>query len=238
MKLTITLNGKEKTVNIPYSYDHLTFRQFLEIAKLSNDNEIISYLTDVPLDILRKAKIINLEQVLHLLSFLKKEPVPRVPERLGLYILPKDLGFETIAQLEDMKSAIKEIQDLDKVEQLAKYIYYCAIYAAPQLSRERCDELAARYPNEGIQYGDYHYRKSELIQDEFLNCPAPEVLGVGHFTLLRLTGLNLGIDPNYRIPLTRMKRLRLVLKRLGMRLASWEYLTTWAKRHVLRKQSY
>lgn len=235
----IVLNGKLTKKDLPDHWDKTSFGQFLELAKVKNDRiKAVSIFTGVDYDIIRKAKIQGIETVIHSLSFLDKEIVPKVPQKLLWYDMPKDLGFETFAQYHDLKEDIHKIKGLTEMEQLAKFPLYCAVFACTQMSKERCAELAKQYPNEGIVYGEYHWRKAEAMQEEFLNAPATEVLGVGNFTLLKLIGLNLNINPNSRKPLTRMRRLMLVLKRWLLRSGLLQPLITLRVKWQLARMKY
>jgi hypothetical protein len=239
MKLEVILNGKLTERNIPASWDQVTFKQFLDLIDCVDDYvKAISVFTGVDADIIKKAKIKGLYDVMHTLGFLRQECQTRVPERILFYPVPKDLSFETIAQYEDLRAAINSTATLSRKEQLAKYTFYCAVFACREMSIERTRDLAMKYPNEGIKYGEYHPLKAEAMQDEFLNAPAPEVLGIGNFTLTNLTALSLGIKVSYQKPITQVKRLKLVLKRWALRLGLWEHLTTWSNKPMSKDQNY
>jgi hypothetical protein len=239
MRLDITLNGKLTHKNIPTSWDQVTYKQFLDLVDCVDDYvKAISVFTGVPSEVIRKAKILGLDDVIHVLGFLRQECPTRIPERLGLYPIPKNLGFETIAQYEDIQEEVKRSKELTPKEQLAKYPLYCAVYACKHLSIERCVALDEKFPNEGIVYGEYHWRKAEVMQEDFINCPVSEVLGIGNFTLLKLTALNLNINPSYRQPVTRMKKLKLVLKRWLLRSGLWELWITCQKKLGFQNVSY
>jgi hypothetical protein len=247
MKLEVILNGKLTEKQIPISWDQVPYKQFLELFDAGDDYvKAISVFTGVPDETIRKAKIKGLDDIIHVLGFLRKEVVTRVPERIMFYQIPKDLGFETIAQIEDVKTEIAKLagsEDEDpndpakKRAQLEKYPLLCAVFACKHMSRERTLELSYKYPNEDLKYGEYHWLKAEAMQEEFLNAPTPEVLGIGNFTVLKLIGLNLNIKPNYQKPITRTKRLKLVLKRWWLHLVFMEPWYSWRKKHSAKAVS-
>jgi hypothetical protein len=231
MKIVVRVNDTTKNINIPLSWDQVTFRQFLALSKAGNDYaKVLSIFTGMDEGVIKRSQITGLSDTMYLLSYVKKQCPYYVPNKLLFYPLAKDLGFESIAQYEDIRSELESVKNLSPEEQLAKYPLYCAVYACKHMSRERCEELARKTGDDTIKYGDYHFKKAEAMQDEFFNCPAPEVLGVGNFILLRFISLNVGINPSYLKPLSPLKKLRLVFKRLLLRSGLPELLYTWKKK--------
>ncbi len=247
IRTEVILNGKLTEKYFPISWDNVTYKQFLELAECGDDDKkVLSVFSGIDPETIRKAKINNLIDVVSTLSFLRHECPARVPERLLFYPMPKDLGLETIGQYEDIKSELAKLKGSEnKIDQLKLYPFICAVYACRHMSRQRCLDLVDKLMNNGrvqdaseIVYGDYHYLKAEAMTEEFLNAPAPEVLGIGNFTVLNLIGLNIGINPNYRKQITRVKRLKLALKRWWLRLVFSRPVYTWRKRLGLKTVSF
>ncbi len=169
MKITIELNGVKQEREIPLNWDQVNFEQFLKLIKAGDDiAEILSIFTGIEADVLRKATIQNLEVIINLLSFLKTDFEPVVPEKCLGYDIPKNLEFESIGQFQDLK-----LEALEMKEEISKYALFCAIYATKP----------------------YDFKEAEKKKVEFLKAPAREVVGIGNFTLLKLVELINGIKP-------------------------------------------
>jgi hypothetical protein len=185
MKITIELNGVKQERQIPLNWDQVNFEQFLKLVKAGDDiAEILSIFTGVEPDILRKATIQNLEVIINLLSFLKTDFEPVVPEKCLGYDIPKNLEFESIGQFQDLK-----LEALEMKEDISRYTLFCAIYATKP----------------------YDFKEAEKKKDEFLKAPAREVVGIGNFTLLKLVELMNGIKNNSLPQSTPTKRFKRVL---------------------------
>jgi len=197
MKIQVIQNGIKFERGIPTSWDDVTFDQFLKLRKVTSEAGALSVFTGIDMEILidPSTKLMDLEIVFAALKFLKTEPVHKKTEKLLGYDIPKDLGFESIAQFEDVKAAIKE-KDMTTDDHLNKYPLYCAIYACKP----------------------YDWKKAEQMHSEFFNAPCQEVLAIGNFTLAKLIGLRLNIDPNSLKQNTRLKKFKLALTVLRMRL--------------------
>lgn len=221
MKVTVIHNGKPQTINLPTSWDQVTFRQFLNLDECGNDIvKVIALLTGIEYNTLLKAKIVDMDQVIAMLGFLKKPAQPFIPTSICGYPVPKDLAFEEVQMFVDLKTYIAETKDKTPLEQLAQYPVYCAVYACKH------------------RYGKYDFQLAEKLSEVFFNAPCTEVLGIGNFTLLRLTGLNLNIAVNSRQPLTLMKKFKLVLKtwrKAPVHMARW---FSWKKRLVHHTKNY
>lgn len=227
-------NGGTVEGTIPVKWDEVTFEQFLKVATCDDDYaQVLSVFLNIKPEILKTAKIKNLDSVITCLSFLKKECPTKIPDRILFYRIPKDLGFESIGQMEDINQEVKQAASLSKIDQLAKFPLYCAVYACKHMSAERCKQLADELGDPSIKFREYHWKKAEAMQVEFFKCPAPEVLGIGNFTLLKLIDFKIGINPSYRLPLTRQKKFRLVLKRWWLRSGLPELWSTWKEKLAL-----
>lgn len=217
MKIQITLNKLKYDKDIPTSWDQVNYGQFLELTDCVDDYvKIFTVFTGISAETIKKAKITGLDSVIAVLGFLRKEPVQIMPKTILGYPLPADLGFETLDQYTDLKDDLDKSGELKGKDALVKYPLYCAIYACK------------------AKYGEYDWKLAESMADEFLKAPAPEVLAIGNFTLAKLIGLNLNIDPASRRKITRMKRYRLVLKVWVQNMATTVRSSLWPKRTIPR----
>jgi hypothetical protein len=213
MKVSIYINSKETSREIPINWDQVTFRQFLALEKCGDDIiQVIAMFTGVDYEALKKAKIKNLDEIIAALGFLKRKIEPVIPRNILTYPVPKNLEFEQVQMYIDLKNYVKESKELTPIEQLERYTLYCAVYACM------------------AKHGKYDWTLAEAMKDEFLEAPCTEVMGIGNFTLLRLIGLNLNINLNSQKPNTLIKKLRLVLKIYRLRLAQRLRSLTWRKR--------
>lgn len=226
MQITITLNGVAVKKEIPQSWEQVKFREFLQISdapkeKTARSSHILSALTGIDVETIKKAKITNLDDVLLALSFFDYDADLKVPNTCLGYKIPKDLGFETVAQYEDLKLHIKESEERKDtpIQTMANYPLYCALYT--------CAE----------KYGEYDWKKAEEMAPAFMDAPAMEVLAIGYFTFVKLIGLKNGIKSNAHKPVTRLKKLRLVLKAWVMSLVLPVRLHIWKRRHLTKKAS-
>lgn len=221
MKVTVVQNGKPQAINLPTSWDQVTFRQFLKLDECGNDIvKVIALLTGIEYDTLLKAKIVDMDQVIAMLGFLNRPAQPFIPTSICGYPVPKDLAFEEVQMFVDLKTYIAETKEKTGLEQLAQYPVYCAVYACSH------------------RYGKYDFQLAENLSEVFFDAPCTEVLGIGNFTLARLIGLNLNIAVNSRKPLTRMQRFKLVLiswRKISVHMQRW---FTWKKKLADQTKNY
>lgn len=183
LKGQTTLNGKP--FKITKSWDEMTFAQFLRILKLKDDNiELISILTGLEYDYLKKAEIKGFDNILYLAQFINTpSKFPENPTRIGKYKLPLnskgvfDVQFESLAQFEDMRSVVNSLKE-GIIAHTEAYATYCAIYA--QKLRD------------GVYDGD----KAMSMVPEIMTYPAKDIIPAGSFFFLKLKSLSLGINPN------------------------------------------
>lgn len=214
MRIEITLNGVTIPKEIPTSWDKVNFKTFVELSEAGNDTvKVLSLFTGVDEHTLRKAKITNLESVVAAIGFIFTQPQQVVPESILGYAIPKDLGFESIGQYEDLKEDTKKLVNQKPTGRqiLEKYPFYCAIYAQPKL------------------HGEYDWKKAEQLAPEFFNAPCSEVLAVGNFTYAKLIALIYHIDPKAQKALTLTRKLKLVLR-------SWLTRTAFTVRYFIWKR--
>lgn len=212
MKVTIILGKSTIHRDIPISWEQVTFGQFLELGKCGNNKiKQIAFFTGTDYELLRKARIVDIDTVLNVLNFLTvrhellhiddEHPLTleiitrHLPKKILKYALPKDLKSEEVQLYLDLQNYVFETGKLPKEEQLARYTIYCAIYACSA-------------PN---AYGKYDWEYAEKMKDEFLHAPCVEVLAVGNFTLLKLIALNLSTGQTSPKASYLIKKFRLVL---------------------------
>lgn len=218
MKYDIYLNNVKTSKEIPVSWDQVTFRKFLKLGECGQDNiKVLSLFTDVPYETLVKCRFPDLEKAIATLSFLREQPVPIIPKEILGYQIPKDLGLEQVQMYIDLKNYVNETKDLQPLEKLSKYPLYCAVYS--------CKD-------------NYSFQRAEELCETFFEAPCTEVLGIGNFTLLRLTALNLAINPTSRKPLGLKMRLKLVLTSWPRTLAVIQRWFTWRKKPVEAIKNY
>lgn len=190
MIIQITLNGVKTSRDIPVSWSEVTFRQFIALQECNDDFvKVMALFTGIEPDIIRKALIDNLESLILALGFLQNDPGQIKPKSILDYELPKDLGFESIAQFEDVKETLKKAKDMSVLDHLKLYPLYCSIYACKP----------------------YDWLKAEELSDKFFDAPCQEVLGVGNFTLAKLIGLKLSTGREYQKRNILLKKFRLAL---------------------------
>lgn len=224
MKVTITIDKQTLHRDIPLSWDQVTFRDFLKLDEFGTDPvKLMALFWHLDYEKLKKAYIKNLDDVVAKLGFLKQPfnlPDYRSIKVLHGYKLPDKLEFEEAGQLLDLQTYQVEFKDLTPMQKLEKYTLYCAIYACKQW------------------YGKYDNKKAEELAPVFLNAPCTEVMAVGNFTLLRLTGLNLSIDLGSLKAGSRIKRFRLALKGWVIRMGSAYHWTILLKKLGLKRMNY
>lgn len=214
MKIQLELNGIKTEKEIPTKWKEVNFSQFIKLVEAGDDPaKIISIFTDIEEEILRKAKISNLESIIHILGFLKSEMNLKVPETCMGYKIPKNLEFETIGQFQDLKAEAVQIKDAKSFD---KYALFCAIYAT----------------------NPYDYREAEKLIPTFLNAPCEEVMAIGNFILVKLAELMTGIPSKSQRPSIPMKKYWLVLTVWLKNLAFIARFYTWRRRlHSIGRNS-
>ena len=221
MKVSIYTNGKEHKRDIPISWDQVNFKDFLALEYCGDDIvKVIALLTRMDYEVLLKSKIANMDQVIAILGFLKQPPKPYVPNKLLIYDIPKDLAFEQVQMYVDLKNYINASHESTPQDKLKSYTLYCAVYSCIQ------------------KHGKYDWKLAEAMADEFLQAPCTEVMGVGNFTLVKLIGLNLNINPDSLKANTLVKKFKLVLKSWRKTSVHLERWFSWRKRLGIKKMNY
>lgn len=190
MKATFTLNGIKKTVNLPVCWEEVTFRQMLLHSKAKDAADVLSAFTNIDAELLRTAKIPQLDTLLSVLSFLGTQKVDYVlPKEILGYKIKDNLEIEEIQRYADLETIIKEFKDNDPAN-LEKYPLMVATYVVEP----------------------YNFRDAENMAPSFFDAPAMEVLAVGNFMQVNMRVLS-AIMPT----IVRLGALRRNSWRQGMR---------------------
>lgn len=228
MKAEITINKVKVIKEVPTSWDDVTFKMFLALKDCGDDwGKVIAVLTDMDYEIIKKATIKNLDKLLTAVGFINTKTETYIPKTILGYEIPKNLGFETIGQLEDIKLELKAMKEENASmdDQLLKYPLWCAVYACK---------------NWNLKDGEtpqYDWKKAEKMQSIFFDAPCLEVLGIGNFTLMKLIGLNLNTGKSSQGRSTLMKKFKQVLTVWRMRLAFMVRSFTWKRKQGLSVKS-
>lgn len=181
---TPTLNGKP--IEVTDSWDKMTFAQYLRVLKIGKNDmiEIISIITGIEYETLKKAKIGGLPKIMFLTRFLNDPPkFPEKPTHIGKYKLPLnskgifDIQFESLEQFEDMRQVMINVKEGIHAHTEA-YATYCAIYL------------------QKIRDGEYDGDKALKMVPEIMNYPASDVIVAGGFFFVKLQSLLHGTRSN------------------------------------------
>lgn len=191
--------------SIPTSWDEVNFKTFIALLGIKDDtHELISALIGIPVDELRGAKIAGLEKIIPLLAYMKKEPaINENPIKLGAFVFPTDVTFETIEQFEDTRNEINRVTPLTLKDQTEALALYAAIYLTDPYSSGEAQKKA-------LTFYDY---------------PCLEVMSAGSFFHAKCLSMQSGYSMNYLRKNTLLKKNRPVLNRLIRRLGFMLRLT-------------
>lgn len=216
------LNGISVKKQVPVRWEEVTFRQLLELTA-TDELKALSVFTGIEPDILRKAQISGLDELLTALSFIQK-PCPtntlckEIHTKEGNYLVPMDIGFESFGQYIDIKDTLDNIEkleiDRDKkaMENLKAFPILCAIYCVKP----------------------YDFKEAEKRTEEFFNAPCTEVVAVGNFILMKLIALRSTIETNsQKQGATLIRKFRLALRAWWINMAFTVRFYIWKKRHRL-----
>lgn len=176
--ITFQVNGK--ATKVKSSWDDVTYGEYLAILDAGGDtSKILSILTGINSETLRKSKIKGADQLLIAIGFANK-PVEIMPKisQVGPYKLPMkggkfDIQFESLGQFEDLRAVLTS-GIKDSTEVLKSYPKAVAIYL------------------QKIRDGEYDGMKAQDMETEVLAMPCREVLTAGSFFLLKLLTLYAG----------------------------------------------
>lgn len=190
--INFTLNSKK--VSIPSSWEDVTFRQYCEILKnKKNTSELIAMFSGIDYEIIKKATIIGLDQVLIALSFLNKVPViPDDVPKIGPYSLVsrQKLQFESLDLFEDMRGVAVKADPANIVDFTERYGTYVAMYL------------------QKVRDGEYSREKADAMKEEVDSLPALQVISLGSFFFVKLAILLSGTVPNSRPTTQSQKKLK------------------------------
>jgi hypothetical protein len=194
---------------IPTRWEEVTFQQYIDIQAVGDNYvKLLSVFTGLSEEVISRTPFENIDKLVEALSFIYKPMPMDIPDKLMGYTMPKDLGFKTIAQFQDIREDLRIKRTPS--EQVLRFPLYCATYAL----------------------AEYDWRKAEELSKDFMQAPAPEVIAIGNFILRKLVGLRIGKQLNFQARVTPLRRLKLVLKSWLIRLDFTERLSLWRKRVV------
>lgn len=182
--MKFTLN--KKSIEVTDSWDIMKFGQYLRVLKMKGTmTEIISIITGIDEDYLKKAKIKGLDKLLYAAKFLNDPPQFNVDKltHIGEYKLPLnskgifDVTFESLEQIEDLRNVMAKLPEGIQAHTEA-YATYCAIY---------CQKL---------RDGDYDGDKAMAMVPEIMTYPASDVINAGSFFFVKLSSLLNGTPHN------------------------------------------
>jgi hypothetical protein len=189
-----TIKSGGKKYEYPTEWGDLKFKTFLELIdfKLKKIDAIKIILESIGLHLESGDKLEGLETIMSASAFLDKTPEPNAqPERLGEYVFPKDITFETIEQFEDVRSEIERISKIENNlrEQSEALAYYAAVY---------CQGQKEHYDSE----------KAKFLAKTFLEYPCLEVMAAGSFFQAKCLSMQSGLSMNSLRANIRMKKNR------------------------------
>lgn len=199
-----TLNGEP--IEITDSWDKMTFAQYLRILKMKDDTvELLSIITGIEYETLKKAKIGGLPKLMYLARFVNEPPkFPENPTHIGKYKLPLnskgifDVQLESLAQFEDMRQVMNGVKEGIHAHTEA-YVTYCALYL------------------QKIRDGEYDGDKALKMVPELMGYPASDIISAGGFFFVKLQNLLNGTPSNS--PNTSRHRRKYIGKRSQKRSA-------------------
>jgi hypothetical protein len=212
MKLDITIIRNEEvtrqSIDLPDRWADIPFHKYIDLLDCKSDiAKMVSIFTAIDEDLVRKAQIHNLSQVVAGLNFLFTEIQYVLPDEILGYKIPKDLESESIAQYSDLQEILKEFKQDDPKHNLSKFPLIVATYCVKP----------------------YDFKIAEELQKIFFNAPCVEVMAVANFTLAKYTALNRGILPTSHPGDTLKTRLMLALRRWLINLDSTIRFYIWKK---------
>jgi len=172
------------TISIKIAWIETSFKEYVALMQGVDTTTAISIFTGVPIETLKKASIIGLEDVIQALSFLRTVPViPATVTQVGPYKLPLNskgefnIQMESLAQFEDLRQVIKKLPGNDVVVLTKSYPEIVAIYL------------------QKLRDGEYDPDKAKSMVSDVEDMPALEVISAGSFFLTKLLHLLTGTTP-------------------------------------------
>lgn len=157
----IKINGK--ALDIPATWDELTFGQFLSITKAQTDAEILYSVTGIELELCEQIPANVLSIVMQPLLELVKEQPPTVEvETIAGETLPKKIGKKEFARKVNCDAALKKLKGM-----------------------EVFGRIVAIYCSKGIEDADIENFEKKVLSEKFI-C----VFSAGQFLIAELNKLN------------------------------------------------
>jgi hypothetical protein len=175
--ITFKLNNQQ--LQIPTSWEEVTFAQYLQIFDLKDDVvKLVSLFTNQDYEQLKKATIVGLDRLLEAISFINTpHEIPTYSPTCGPYTLPANskgqfnIQYESLGQFEDARQAMNKVAGKSMQEHTKAYGKYVAIYL------------------QKIRDGEYDFNKVESMEAEVQNFPALQVCSLGQFFFVKLKTL-------------------------------------------------
>jgi hypothetical protein len=175
----ITFKINNQSLQIPTSWNEVTFAQYLQIFDLKDDVvKLVSVFTNQDYEKLKKTTIVGLDKLLEALSFLNTpHEIPTYSPTCGPYTLPANnkgqfnIQYESLGQFEDARQAMNKVAGKSMQEHTKAYGKYVAIYL------------------QKIRDGEYDFNKIESMEVEVQNFPALQVCSLGQFFFVKLKTL-------------------------------------------------
>jgi hypothetical protein len=209
MIFNIGLNGVIVSRDIPEGWHKMNFRQFIDVAKAGNDmNKVISVLTGVDEETLKKAKIKNFDVLLSTLSFMQKPVNQIMPSAILGLTVPKNMEDEAAARYGDLTEITSKFLKDDNIGNLEYYPKIVATYVTPS---------------------PYNFKEADKLATQLFDAPCTEVLAIGNFTLLRLTASRNGMLNSSHLEGTLRNRLKRAILLWLNRLAFSIRYGTWKR---------
>ena len=196
----ITFKINNQAVSIPISWDEVTYKQYCEILNSdSSTTALLSIFTGIDCEVLKKAKVIGLEDLITAISFTTKAPhIHGYYPEIGPYKLPKNkdgqfnIQFESLAQFEDMRSFFKKLPEKPEVKDMAvAYGRVVAIYL------------------QSIRDGEYNPEASkQMVETEINGMPMLPIISMGSFFFAKLLSLSTGMNLSSPHTVQNQKKLK------------------------------
>lgn len=201
--ITFKLNGK--SLQIPTSWNEITFNQYLQVFELKDDViQLVSIFTGQDYEYLKNATIIGLDKLLEAISFINRPPeFPDYVDKCGPYKIEANskgkfnIQYESLGQFEDARKIMSSLPKGDIKEHTLAYAKYCAIY----LQKIRDKEYSPSRANE--------------MTEEVMTYPAYQVITLGSFFFLKLLSSLNGTQVISRTTAPSRKKSKRVLKPSG-----------------------
>lgn len=134
MKSPIKINGKN--LEIPISWDEITFGQFLNITKSTTDAEILAAITGIEKELCEQVNTELLSVLLSpLVELIKEEPPTVEPELICGQSFTKDIGKKEFARKVNCDAAFKKLQGMDLIGRIT------AVYLAQGIEDEDIEKF-------------------------------------------------------------------------------------------------